>query len=910
MKKVIAVLLGIVLLLAAVPMGAVSAATTGTYNGMEYKIENGQVTLTGHTSALPKTLVIPDTIEGYPVTTIGYKAFEDADSLLSVTIPDSVTFLDDYAFAWCFRVKTIDVGNGVTKINYGAFSYCSYLTRVDIGRNAIDISPYAFMSDGDLTAVNVDPANPSYCSVDGVLYNKAMTYLIYYPGGKPGAYTVPEGITHIYGSAFDFCDTITAITLPSTLTGIPEQCFADCQSFAAIHVAEDNPYMASMDGIVYSKDKKTLMFCPSGKSGAVVIPEGVTSIRGSAFHHCEKMTSVTIPNTVTTIGDSAFGYCHGLRSVTIPDSVTEIGDYIFYDCNNLATAYVGDGITRLSQMTFYDCHKLKTIRLPDHLTYIGFKAIWNTAYYNDDANWVDGVLYFDNYLIDTASSLSGDYVIPEGTTVVAEYSFHGRSKVTSVTIPEGVRAIEYSTFSTCEKLAYVILPRSLTFVGEWAFSYCNKLKNVYYAGSKEDVANITFSSYNDPLLEATWHCNYAPEPEILSGTTGDCTWALEDGCLTISGSGAMADYTNGSTVPWGNDRVTAVVIEEGVTAIGAHAFEYHEGLSQLSIPDTVTTIGAYAFSDCYFLTTLSIPDSVVTVGNGALSYLPCLELLTIGKNVVSLGDDNWWGSFSADIVVSEENAVYSSLNGDLYNKDKTELIRVSGRHTGTYAVLDGVISIADYAMWSPYDVDTLILPDSVKTIGIEAFGMGNLKKVVLGEGLEEIGPYAFCFNGALNSVEMGSNVKVIGEGAFGYTGLTAIALGEGVTTIEAYAFEGCDRLTSLTLGNRVTTIQNGAFNLCDNLSDVYYGGTETEQATIAIGEGNDALLGAVWHCASSAVIPGDADSNGKVNNRDLGRLQQYLNEWAVTIDTQAVDMDGNGKVNNRDLGLLQRQLNS
>ncbi len=518
MKKIIALLLAMSLLWAVIPSGTipVSAATTGTYNGIEYKIEGGQVTLTGYTSALPKTLNIPDTIEGYPVTTIGSYAFEDS-TITSVVIPDSVTHLNDYAFAWSRYIKTITVGNGVTTINYGAFSYCSRLTRINIGRNAIDISPYAFMSCSDLTEVNVDAANPAYRSDNGVLYNKSMTYLIYYPGGKPGAYTVPEGVTALYGSAFDFCDTITAITLPSTLKGIPEQSFTNCERFAAIHIAENNPYMTSMDGIVYSKDKKTLQFCPSGKTGAAVIPEGVTAIRGSAFHHCEKLTSITIPDTVTSIGDSAFGYCHGLRSITIPDSVTDIGDYLFYDCNNLASAHVGDGITRLSQMTFYDCHNLKNIRLPDHLTYIGFKALWNTAYYNNDTNWIDGVLYFDNYLIDTVSSLSGNYVIPEGTTVVAEYSFHGRTKITSVTIPEGVRAIEYSTFSECTKLASVTLPRSLTFVGEWAFSYCNKLKDVYYGGTKEDIADIQFSSYNDPLIKATWHVQKAVIPGDADG---------------------------------------------------------------------------------------------------------------------------------------------------------------------------------------------------------------------------------------------------------------------------------------------------------------------------------------------------------------------------------------------------------
>lgn len=847
MKKLLAAVFCLALLLATVPTTAVSAATTGTVDGIQYKIDGGQVTLTGYTSALPSTLVIPSTIEGYPVTTIGYSAFEDAD-ITSVTIPDSVLFLDDYAFAWCYYLKTATVGHGVTTIDYGAFSYTG-LTSITIGRGAVNISDYTFMSCRKMTNVTIDAANPVYCSVNGVLYNKAMTRLIYYPGDKAGSYTIPEGVTAISGNAFSFCDAVTALYLPSTITYVSGNIFFDCGGLAALHVAAANPSLCSDNGVVFTKDMSTLMVCPSGKSGAYTIPQGVTAIHGNAFEHCENLTSITIPNSVITIGESAFSYCHGLTSIVIPDSVTTIGDYLFYDCNNLVFAHVGDGITRLSQMTFYDCPKLSSIRLPDTLTYIGYKAIWDTAYYNNTANWKNNVLYYGHYLIDTNSKLTGDYVIPDGTTVVAEYSFHGRNGVTSVTIPEGVRAIEYSTFSTCEKLTAVTLPKSLTYIGEWAFSYCTKLKDVYYGGTEADRSNIEVCAHNDSLKNVTWHYSHVSEPE--SGITGDCVWVLEDGHLTISGEGKMADYTRNDKAPWGED-VVSVTIEDGVTSIGNYAFADCESLSSVTIPDSITIIGDYAFDFCESLSSVSIPTSVTDIGQRAFSYCSALTSVIIPDSVTTIGASAFCGCTTLSSVTLSKNLT---------------------------ALPDSLFVACAY-------LTDIVIPDSVTTLGRGIFDCSGLVSIVIPDGVTTIPDYTFS----------------------GCYSLTSVTIPDGVTTIGECAFLDCPSLPSITLPASIATIGESAFFDCYSLSDVYYNGSAADWDHVIVSAYNDALLNATRHYTDPTIL-GDANGDGRVNNRDLGILQQHLADWEITIDLAAVDMDGNSRINNRDLGLLQQLLN-
>jgi hypothetical protein len=263
------------------------------------------------------------------------------------------------------QIVKVVIGNGVTNIGRYAFYNCSNLTSVTIPASVTLISGHVvFELCSSLTSINVDSANTEYCSIGGVLLTKDKTMLLAYPEGKQGAYTVPSGVKNIVDNAFRDCNyltsvtipagvesigafafydcrAMTSVTIPASLTSIGYGAFWECPSHLEYNVASANTAFSSIDGVLLSKDKKTLIACPEGKQGAYTIPSGVTGIADNGLYSCQRLTSVTIPAGVTSIGDCAFEACYELTSVTIPASVTNIGGNVFYNCSELTDVYYG-----------------------------------------------------------------------------------------------------------------------------------------------------------------------------------------------------------------------------------------------------------------------------------------------------------------------------------------------------------------------------------------------------------------------------------------------------------------------------------------------------------------------------------------------------------------------------------------
>ena len=367
-----------------------------------------------------------------------------------------------------------------------------------------------------------------------------------------------------------------------------------------------------------------------------------------------------------------------------------------------------------------------------------------------------------------------------------------------------------------------------------------------------------------------------------SGTCGDnVTWRLsDDGVLTISGTGDMADFEWDGT-PWCSvsSQVKSVVIKDGVTSIGDCAFGGCISLTSVSIPDGVSSIGFAAFESCSLLTGVTIPNSVTGIGDYAFGYCSSLISVTIPGSVTSIGEAAFAGG-STSVNVSRENKNYCSVDGGLYDKQKTTIFHPGKIQNGAFRVPDGVNRIGDSAFFDCTSLTSVIIPKSVTSIGSLAFlGCIRLTNVTIPDGVTSIGDAAFAGSStSVNVSRENKNYCSVDGGLYNKQKTTILHPGkiqngtfrvpDGVTSIGDYAFDGYRSLTNVTIPDSVTNICYGAFLDCIKLTDVYYDGTASDWAKITIEEGNEDLTNATLHCAKSApaapvVKLGNSATSGK-----------------------------------------------
>ncbi len=271
-----------------------------------------------------------------------------------------------------------------------------------------------------------------------------------------GAITIPSKIdgkpvTSIGDGAFYNCTSLTSITIPNSITSIGKNSFITCWSLTNINVASGNNYFSSKDGILFNKDKTTLIRYPEGSKRTVYsIPSTVRNIGEDAFSN-SNLTSITIPDSVTSIGSWAFTYCDGLTSITIPNSVRNIEDY-----------------------TFAYSHSLTSITIPNSVTSIGFCAF----------DFCDGLT---------------SITIPNSVTSIEDCAFRECINLKSITIPNGVTSIGDYAFGDCDSLTSITIPSSVTSIGDFAFYHCYNLSATHYTGTLEQWRKISIGDRNECL---------------------------------------------------------------------------------------------------------------------------------------------------------------------------------------------------------------------------------------------------------------------------------------------------------------------------------------------------------------------------------------------------------------------------
>ena len=760
--------------------------------------------------------------------------------------------------AWYLEdvVREVRLGYKTYKVTGYADNSLSDVTNFTIPSFIEEMNLNAFSE--KLINISVDKGNENYSLLDGILYNKEMTEILYVPGGyvNYGTVQLADNIVAIQDDLFAG-RKIQNVAIGKNTTQIGANAFKGCPlktiSGESVQKIGDNAFYGCPLKTVNFPALKTVgesAFYGCNVLTAISFADDAESIGDYAFYGCSGLTSVTIGNGVTSIGSYAFFGCRGLMSITIPDGVTSIGDEAFRGCSGLTSVTIGNGITSIGNFAFYDCSGLTSIAIPDGVTSIGSYAFFG------------------------CSGLTS-ITIPNSVTLIGNYAFHNCSGLTSVIIGNGVTSMGNSAFRGCSGLTSITIPDSVTSIGNSAFYGCSRLESITlpFVGADLNGTENTHFGY----IFGTYS----------SSINGDVPSSLKT--VIISNDSSVTSI--GYQAFYNCSGLTSITIPDGVTSIGDLAFYHCSGLTSITIPDGVTSIGNSAFRGCSGLTSVIIGNGVTSIGKYAFLDCSRLESITlpfVGAELNGTENTHFGYIFGAGSSSGNSDYVPSSLKTVIISNDS------SVTSIGLYAfencsgltsitIPDGVTSIGDYAFKGCSGLTSITIPDGVTSIGSYAFsGCRGLTGITIPDRVTSIGRTAFYNCSGLTNIIISDSVTTIGSSAFGgcsslenitlpfigaklngtenthfgyIFGASSFSLNSkhvpsslktviisndsGVTSIGNSAFSGCSGLTSITIPDSVTTIGDSAFYGCSGLSyneygDARYLGNENNKYVVLI----------------------------------------------------------------------------
>ena len=790
---------------------------------------------------------------------IGEYAFGYCSSLVSITIPESLKTIADYAFYECYALEEIwfnavamlDMsfsnfafnnagknGNGIKVV------FSNKVTKIPkclFHSNAFDLEEFPKI-------VSVEFEAGSVCESIGDYAFKRSALIT--------SLTIPASVTNIGNSVFHLCTGLKSITIDkgSRLTRVGGYAFTGCTSLERVNIGDladwcQIPFQCPEDNPLYYAKKLYL----NGElvSGNLVIPDDVTIINGFVFYGYPLLESVIFGDNVTSTSYSAFAYCTSLKNVTISDSVTSIGPNTFEGCTSLTSITMSRNITSIGAETFMDCSSLTSI------SFGGTMQQWYAI--EKGVRWDDGIT---TYVV----------ICTDGTITICKKHIVVVDEAVDPTCTEtGLTAGKHC--SVCNEIfvAQEIVPAlGHTYSTEWEQnethhwhkSTCGHTEEI----SNKEEHNYGTDSFCDSCGYDCWI--YATEitvsPSVLTtyvGSTQDLiatilpanasnqtlTWSSSDesvvtvvnGKITAIGIGTAtitATTFNGKTATCAVTVAEALIFEltdndsfykvtgylgnakeyvipeiyDGlrVIEISANAFKDNVTMESITIPSNVQTIGASAFEGCTNLKTINIPESVTKIESRTFYGCDSLQSITIHSKITEIGTYAF-AKCSSLLSLTKEP-------GDTVIDDYafTECVGLQ-----TITIGAGEITIGNKAFNKCTGLKTAVLHQGVLSIGEYAFkDCSSLETVTLNDGLETIGRFAFDYCTSLKEIVLPNTVTVVGNGAFRHAeAMASVTLSSKMTAISNITFQYCKSLKEIVLHEGITSIGNSAFSYCYGL---------------------------------------------------------------------------------------------